>query len=82
MQAGLKNMLRKILFKHIIMNAVDWPCLCIFSRDVVDEFSQVTRLGQAQDFFENFSWTDDALHDLEAVNINGTHTVICGLIVK
>ena len=49
---------------------------------MVDEFSQIRRLGQAQDFLESFNWTDDAIRDLEAVNINGNHTVTCGLRVK
>ena len=74
-------MLRKISSTNN-MNVVDQSCLCVFFRDMVDEFSQVTSIGQARDFLENFSWTDDALRDLEAVNINGTHTVTCGLTVK
>ena len=49
---------------------------------MVDEFSQIRRLGQAQAFLESFNWTDDALRDLEAVNINGNHTVTCGLRVR
>ena len=55
----------------------------VFSRDMVDYFNNnITRLGQAQDFLESFNWTDDARRDLEAVNVNGNHTVTCGLLVK
>ena len=40
------------------------------------------RLGEAQQFLESFNWTNDALRDLESVNIHRTHTVTCGRQVK
>ena len=51
-------------------------------RDMADEFSSIRRLGQAREFFESFDWTNDALRDLESVNMNRTHTVTCGPKVK
>jgi len=69
-------MLRKILF---ILNNT----LCInftvsaSSRDMQAQFSSLYRLRQAQDFLENFEWTNEALRDLESVNINRTHTMQC-----
>ena len=40
------------------------------------------RLGDAQDLLENFEWTDDSLRDLESVNTEGTHFLLCGNRVK
>ena len=35
-------------------------------------------LGEAQAFLESFNWTDDSLRDLETVNVQNIHTLICG----
>ena len=48
------------------------------SRDSVDEFANINMLGDARDFLENLNWTNDALRDLQSVNINRTHTMQCG----
>ena len=50
----------------------------IISRERLEEFRYVWWLRDAQEFLENFEWTDDALHDFKAVNIEGTHIGICG----
>ena len=47
-------------------------------RDKVDEFKSFSMLGEAQDLLESFQWTNQTLYDLEAVNINGYHNVLCG----
>ena len=48
------------------------------SRDNVDELANINMLGDARDFLENFNWTNDALRDLQSVNINRTHEIQCG----
>ena len=57
--------------------------LSVSCRDRVDDFSNNSRrLGNAQDFLESFEWTDESLRDLESVNVEGTHRLLCGDRVK
>ena len=48
-------------------------------RNMVNQLNNIRMLGDAQDFLEAFKWTDNALRDLEAVNINRMHTMGCGI---
>ena len=49
-----------------------------YHRTVLDENRQITKLGDAREFFDNFQWTDQAARDIEAVNLKGIHVVGCG----
>ena len=50
---------------------------------MLDDLSNIEMLGQAQQFLENFDWTnDDALRDFASVNINGVHSYGCGIEVN
>ena len=51
-------------------------------REGLDEFATIGMLGEAQDFLESFDWTNDALRDLESVNIERTHNMQCGYHVR
>ena len=49
----------------------------------MDDFNNNSRrLGNAQDFLESFEWTDESLRDLESVNVERTHRLLCGNRVK
>ena len=48
---------------------------------MVNQFTSIKMLGDAQDFLEAFDWTDNALRGLEYVNTNRMHTMHCGSLV-
>ena len=55
--------------------------LCLlqyFHREVLDEYRQINQLGEASAFFNSFQWTDQAFRDIESVNLNGIHFIVCG----
>ena len=67
-----------ILRQHIILHILFICIACSVtivsvSRDSVDKLGNINMLGDARDFLENFDWTNDALRDLQSVNINRTH---------
>ena len=49
-----------------------------FHREVLDDYRQINELGDASDFFNSFQWTDQAFRDIESVNLNGVHFIVCG----
>ena len=50
----------------------------IFCRQLLDAYRNIDELGDAEDFFNSFQWTDQAFRDIEAVNLNGFHFILCG----
>ena len=48
----------------------------------MNDFANIRRLGEAEDFLESFDWTNDALRDLESVNVEKTHNMLCGYHVR
>ena len=51
-------------------------------RERLADFSGIQMLGQAREFLESFDWTNDAVRDIESVNLNGMHTIGCGYRVR
>ena len=49
-----------------------------FHRLALDTYRQIDELGEASNFFNSFQWTDQAFRDIEDVNLNGVHFVVCG----
>ena len=75
MKTGLEHMHHKFTFYSCTV--VNQLTISLSPRDMLDEFSNIQMLGQAQQFLENFDWTNDALRDFASVNLNGVHSYGC-----